>query len=287
MIMMTGAGSGLMLTPAYSVIGRLLPESRGLGTAALSSLYNVGGFVGPVVTSALIAANWRTPFAVMGASAGVIAALMALAFKTPARPLITGDQAVDTASRLGLLRERNVLVTGAAMFMADLAFLSFASWTPTFMRRQLSMPAELVGFSFGLAIAIGAVGVVAMGYVFDRAGGRRTIAVAGTLSAMLTLLFFIQPSGSPLAMAILVAAGFVTNTFWSLLSALAQVGVSEKHLGTVTGLIQNIGFVGAVVGPTIAGSIATMTEISVALIMTVSIPFALYACLMLLYKDQR
>jgi MFS family permease len=149
------------------------------------------------------------------------------------------------------------------------------------------MPAELVGFSFGLAIAIGAVGVVAMGYVFDRAGGRRTIAVAGTLSAMLTLLFFIQPSGSPLAMAILVAAGFVTNTFWSLLSALAQVGVSEKHLGTVTGLIQNIGFVGAVVGPTIAGSIATMTEISVALIMTVSIPFALYACLMLLYKDQR
>lgn len=288
LIVVSGLGSGLMLTPAYSIVGRILPKSRGLGIGAVSSLYNIGGFVGPVLTSALLAAaGWRIPFALMGASGMAIAILLFSALSIPTIPVPAENPLQPRSSKLGLLRERNIVVIGASMFLADLAFLAFVSWTPTFMRGDLSMPIELVGFWFGVAIAVGAVGVVLMGYLLDRIGGKRATIMSGLTSAALTFLFFIQPTGSAAALTILVLAGFISSTFWSLLSALAQVSVNEAQLGTATGIIQNIGFVGAVIGPSIVGSIVKGADISSALILTVSLPYLLYALLMLLYKERR
>jgi len=104
------------------------------------------------------------------------------------------------------------------------------------------------------------------------------------MSAALTFLFLARPGGFWLTVTFLVLAGFVTNTFWSLLSALAQVSVDDSQIGTATGIIQNIGFVGAMVGPSVAGSLVSSLPISSALIMTVSIPYLIYASLMIFYK---
>jgi MFS family permease len=288
LIAVSGLGTGLMLTPAYSIVGRILPKSRGLVIGAVSSPYNIGGLVGPVLTSALLAAaGWRIPFALIGASGMAIAILLFSALSIPTIPVPAQNPLQPRSSKLGLLREPNIVVIGASMFLADLAFLAFVSWTPTFMRGDLSMPIELVGFWFGVAIAVGAVGVVLMGYLLDRIGGKRATMISGLTSAALTFLFFIQPTGSAAALTILVLAGFVSSTFWSLLSALAQVSVNEAQLGTATGIIQNIGFVGAVIGPSIVGSIVKGADISSALILTVSLPYLLYALLMLLYKERR
>lgn len=288
LLVISGLGSGLMLTPAYSVVGRLLPKSRGIGIAAVSSLYNIGGFVGPALTSALlVTAGWRIPFALVGASGITIAILLSSALSIPATDTPAKNAVQPTSSKLGLLRKRNIVVIGAAMFLADLAFLAFISWAPTFMRGDLSMPPELAGFWFGVAIAVGAVGVVLMGYLFDKIGGKRATIIGGLASAALTFLFFLQPTGSVATVVILVLAGFVSSTFWSLLSALAQASVNEAQLGTATGIIQNVGFVGAVIGPSIVGSIVRGSEISSALILTVSLPYLLYAVLMLLYKEER
>jgi len=285
LVVVNGLGSGLMIPPTYSVVGRLVPRSRGVGTGAISGLYNIGGFVGPVLTSTLLATSgWRTPFAVMG-GAGIAVAILVLYFlRVPPPDVRVRNSRATLSSGLSLLRQRNMAIIGGAMFLADLAFLAFVSWAPTFMRKELSMPPEQAGFFFGLAIAVGAVGVMSMGYLFDRVGGKRATLLAATMSAGLTFLFLARPGGSWLAVAFLVLAGFVTNTFWSLLSALAQVSVDESQVGTATGIIQNIGFVGAMVGPSIAGSLVSSLPISTALVMTVSLPYLIYASLVILYK---
>ena len=155
------------------------------------------------------------------------------------------------------------------------------------MRRDLSMPPESAGFWFGLAVASGAVGVLLMGYLFDRIGGKRATIIGGSTSAALTFLFFIQRTGSAATLAILVLALLVSTTFWSMLSALTQLSVDQGQLGTATGLVQSIGFVGAVIGPSIVGSLAKGGDISSPLIWTVSLPYFLYALLMLFYKQKR
>lgn len=55
------------------------------------------------------------------------------------------------------------------------------------------MPPEVAGFWFGVAIAVGAVGVVSMGYLFNRIGGKRATITSGLTSAALTFFFFFSP----------------------------------------------------------------------------------------------
>lgn len=286
LIVLNGLGSGLMITPTYSVVGRLAPKSRGVGTGVLSGFYNIGGFVGPVLTSMLLSTlGWRAPFALMGGVGAVVAVLVVSLLRVPPSNVRVGDSRTSLSSSLGLFRKRNMAIVAAAMFLADLAFLAFASWIPTFMRMELSMTPVQAGFFFGLAVAVGGVGVMSMGYLFDRIGGKRTTIVAATMSAVFTLLFLVDLDGYWLSMALLVLTGFFANSFWSLLSALAQVSVDESHLGTATGITQNIGFVGAMIGPFVAGSLVGGLPISSALILSVTLPYVVYALLMILYKS--
>jgi MFS family permease len=284
-VIVNGLGSGLMVTPAYSVVGVMMPRSRGLGIGAVSGLYNLGGFVGPAFTSILLTAyGWKLPFSIFSA-AGFVAAILLVAFlRVPPRVESAGRRRGKPVGRLAFLARRNIVVVCVAMLLSDLAFLAFLSWTPTFMRQQLGMTAEATGLAFGSAIAVGALGVISMGYVFDRIGGKKTTIICGSSSAILTFAFFLQPTVSAMAVTLLLAGGFITNTFWSLLSALAQVGVEDHQLGTVTGLVQNVGFIGAMVGPSIVGSIVRAMPLSEALILSVSLPFLAYAIIMLLYR---
>lgn len=288
LIVLNGLGSGLMITPTYSVVGRIAPKSRGVGTGALSGFYNIGGFVGPVLTSMLLlSSGWRLPFGLMGGIGMVVAILVVLLLRVPSPSVRTGHSRSSPSSGWGLFRKRNMAIVGVAMFLGDLGFLAFASWAPTFMRVELLMPPEQAGFFFGLAIAAGGVGVMSMGYLFDRIGGKRATLVAATMSVVLTFLFLLHPDGYWLSIVFLVLTGFFANSFWSLLSALAQVSVEESQLGTATGIIQNIGFVGAMVGPVIAGSLVGALPISSALIASVTLPYLIYALLMILYKSDR
>lgn len=284
LILVSGFGSGLMLTPAYSILGRLLPKSRGVGLSALSSIYNLGGFVGPALTGALLATHgWRITYALMGAS-GIGIAILLFSQSIPTIRVPAGNPLQPRSSVLTLFRERNIVVISAAMFLANVGFMAFTSWTPTYMRGHLSMPSEVTGFWFGVAIGVGAVGVLLMGYLFDRIGGKRATIISGLTFAALTFLFFLQPTGSVATVVILVLAGFVSNAFYSLLSALAQASVDMAQLGTATGIILVIAFAGAVVGSSIVGLIMTGTDMSFALIMSVSLSYLLYSLLMLLYK---
>lgn len=280
-----GLGSGLMLTPTYSVIGAIMPRSRGIGIGAISGVYNIGGFVGPAMTSFLLTAyGWKLPFSIFAITSLGAAFLLLFLLRIPRRIKPSRDSAGGREG-LSFLFRRNTLVVAASMFLADLAFLAFISWAPTFMRANLNIPAETTGLSFGFAILIGALGVMSMGYVFDKAGGKKTTILCGAASAALTFAFFIQPSGSIATLAILLLTGFITNTFWSLLSALSQVGVEEHQLGTVTGFVQNIAFIGAAIGPSLVGAIVSATVLSEAMILAVSVPYLIYTMLMFLYKE--
>ena len=284
MLIVNGLGSGLMLTPLYSLIGRMVPAHRGFGIGLISGLYNTGGFVGPIIVSLLTQqSTWRFPFVLIGIFGLVLAAGQFLLVKPLPRP--PHNEELDRPSSLSLLREKNFAILAAAILLADLGFLAFISWTPSFMRQTLGMTRQEAGLLFGLAIAVGGLGVLSTGFLFDKIGGKRSALLGGVAATGLTALFFLQTSPSLIAAILLIASGFFTNTFWNLLSALAQVSVEESRIGTATGMVQSIGFIGAVFGPSLVGSIIPAFNISTALIVSVTIPYLIYTALMLAYRE--
>jgi len=278
----SGLGGGIMLTAGYSAMGRLVRDSRGIGMGVMNSVYSIGGFVGPFVTTTFLASSsWRTPFMLFGIL-GIGIIVPAYLFGAPkARSPIKSDP--RSTSKLGLLRDRNIIVICVAMLLADFGFLAFISWTPTFMREELSMSAELVGFWFGLAIASGSLGGVFTGYLFDKIGGKKATMIAGLSSAALTFMLFVRNDYAS-TVVFLVLSGFFANCFFSLLTALAQESVEQEDIGTATGIVHNVGRGGTVIAPYIAGIIAMGTDVSQALVITVSLPFLLYPALMLMYR---
>ena len=78
--------------------------------------------------------------------------------------------------------------------------------------------------------------------------------------------------------------GFLSNTFWPLLTAMAQVSVPEGQVTSAMSVVQTAGFVGAFIGPGLAGLIGG--AVSSALILTTVVPYAVFlGIIMTRYRD--
>ena len=63
----TGIGYGFTPPSLYAIMSDLLPHRRGLGTSLDSVTYGIGGAIGAVLASRIVAAfGWRTAFLTVG-----------------------------------------------------------------------------------------------------------------------------------------------------------------------------------------------------------------------------
>jgi len=65
--------------------------------------------------------------------------------------------------------------------------------------------------------------------------------------------------------------GFFSNTFWPLMTAMAQVSAPRDQMTSSTSVVQSLGFVGAFLGPGVAGLIGG--AVSYALILATVVPY--------------
>jgi MFS family permease len=278
-------GVGMVITPSYGVIASLLPGRRGLAVSLLSASYSSGGFVGPSLAGILLVyRGWDAPFAalaVIGAGFAVFfAAVLGMSGRTEeARPPISYRKA---------LASRMVVALAAADFFADLGFLVFVSWTPKYLITAFSVTGggtATVDTIFGVGVGLGGAGALAAGVLFDKLGGRRSALISGSLSA-LSLLGLYLASPLPLALAAVLLAGFFSNSFWPLMTAMAQVSVPEGQVTSATSLVQTAGFIGAFIGPGLAGIIGG--AVSSALILATVVPYTVFFLVILTrYRNPR
>jgi len=280
LISASGLGAGLMLPPVYVLAGELLPRSRGSAVGVVGSFYNIGGLIGPIFAgSYLLRGDWRTPF-ILICVVGLISAAAQIALVR--QPKVTRRGGYEKkAGRL--VFNRNILLLSASMLIADSAFVGFVSWAPTFLRQDLAMLPDAAGYLFGASTALGAAGIVVMGYAQDRFDGKKVILANSLASALLSFTLLTEKSTILIAPTLLLS-GFFMNCFWTLISAQAQKSVSELEVGSATGVVQNFGMVGAIIGPALIGWMAEAASLSTALIVAVSGFYLVSAILTLFYR---
>lgn len=282
LLTVSGLGAGLMLPPVYILAGELLPRSRGAAIGVVGSFYNIGGLIGPIfVGNYLLTGDWRTPFTVIGVIGLLSASAQTLLIRHPKRS--TTRSARKTAARI--MQNRNILILGLSMLIADSAFVGFITWVPTFLRQSLLMPPDEAGYLFGASTALGALGIISMGYIQDKVGGKKVILVNSLASALLSFTLLTQVSGH-LAAPLLILSGFFMNCFWTLTSAQAQKSVDETEIGSATGLVQNLGMLGAIIGPALIGWLAEIAALSAAMLLSVSGFYLISTLLILFYRHQ-
>jgi len=80
--------------------------------------------------------------------------------------------------------------------------------------------------------------------------------------------------------------GFLCNSFWPLMTAMAQVSVPEGQVTSATSLVQTAGFIGAFIGPGLAGLIGG--AVSSALILATVVPYVVFFSVILTsYRNPR
>jgi MFS family permease len=86
------------------------------------------------------------------------------------------------------------------------------------------------------------------------------------------------------AIIFVLLTGVFANMFWSLITVMCQVSVPVDRRTAATSVVQTAGFVGAFLGPGIAGFIGG--PVSSVLILTSAVPFVVLALVVaFLYRD--
>jgi MFS family permease len=277
-------GIGMVITPSYGIIASLLPGRRGLAVSLLSASYSSGGFVGPSLAGYLLVSyGWDSPFVALAVIGAVFTAFFAAMFAR------SGKRARPQGGQISFrkaLASRAILALAIADFFADLGFLVFVSWTPKYLISAFSVSGgrtATVDTVFGIGVGLGGVGALAAGLLFDRLGGRRSAILSGALTALsLGCLYVAAPL--TLALGVVLVSGFISNSFWPLVTAMAQVSVREDLVTSATSVVQTAGFVGAFIGPALAGLIGGAE--SPALILSTVVPFVIFLLVIVsMYKD--
>lgn len=272
----TGIGYGFTPPSLYAIMSDLLPHRRGLGASLVSVTYGIGGAIGAVLASRVIAAfGWRAAFV----SVGMIAAadmLLQLYW-------IRDTQRARGAAHFGSFKDAlsfSIMILALAEFIGGSVFWSSAAWTPTALRSAKALTLQETGAIMGLLSLANMLGSFSLGSLSDKLGRKCVIALSAFPAAVAAFaVFYWLESLVGLALGIFVF-GLLKASVPALVIALAQEAAPAGSAGTAAGIIMSLHYTSGVVAPLIAARLIAGTgDILIAMLLVTSVPLLLYCLL--------
>jgi MFS family permease len=285
-IAVSGFGIGLLSLSIYSLMGEIVPKSRGSLVGLTSGLYGLGGFVGPFLTGIMISQfNWQLPLYVFGAISLVAAVFFVFLSR---HPLVQKRGDVENMKlHIEGLNSRKILLASISMLAADFGFVAFVSWTPSFLLKIRGLDMVQTGTIVGIWALMGGMGAITLGWLSDRHDRRLVIFASGIFTSVLALFYYFYASTPMLILIVSVILGFTSSAFWNLNISLAQDSVAPSAIVSVTARAQTFAYVGAVCAPVVTSELSKLVGLTTGLIACVSIPYFIHSALILLIEKQR
>lgn len=280
----TGVGYGFTPPSLYALMSDLLPNRRGLGASLVSVTYGIGGAIGAVLASRIIAASgWRAAFVTVGIIAAADMLLQLYWIRDAHR--------VRAAGRSGSFRDvlsLPLFILALAEFVGGSVFWSSAAWTPTALREAKALTLGETGWVMGVLSIANMLGSFSLGSLSDRFGRKRVIALSAfPAAAAAFVVFYWLETPIGLAAGIFVF-GALKASVPALVVALAQEAAPPGSAGTASGIIMSLHYTAGVVAPLISAQIiAASGDILLAMIMATSAPLVLYGFLIAAVRERR
>lgn len=265
--LLLGAGEAAALPPANSIIADLFPPRRRPLALAIFGTANSIAFIAFFPIAGWVAQNrgWREMFIVMGLPGLLIAPVLLLTVREPARviaapPRLAGSIGSILRGIRGLFSNRCYVWLFAGVTLMGANVWAAGAWTPTFFTRvhgmNLSEVANTVGPVRGI---VSAAGILAGGLLIDRIPAHRqswrlllpalACILAGPAEAILLL-----GHSQPVWFFGLAAASFLTLIHQGpVFAATVNIVSSDQRALAVATLLFGASFLGNVIGPTAVG----------------------------------
>ncbi len=159
------------------------------------------------------------------------------------------------------LRQRNVILLGLALCLANVEGYAFVFWLPTTIHRVSGLSVTASTMWSALPFIVGLVAMVASGHRSDRAGERKFHAVVPLMFAAAFFTLSAVPGQSfPMVLTWLcltTAAGYsFPAPFW----VLPTLTLGESAAAASIGLINLVGNLGGFIGPSAVGYVLARTH---------------------------
>jgi len=280
----TGLGYGFIATSIYTLISDIAPQNKGLAASLVAVAYGMGGAVGSVLASRVIAASsWHEAFVIVGAIG--VTVMIIQAWKAPRhKHRRSSVEPIDFRKAL----TRAVIFLSLAELLGGSVFWSTASWAPTLLRTAKELSLDETGWVMGAWSIAQIFGALGLGALSDR-WGRKFVIVASAFPAALTSAVVYQWFTSPFVLGCgFFLCGALRASAPTLVVALAQETTSLANKGAATGIIMAFHYVAAVVTPLVAAQlIAGMNDIIMAMILVTVIPMTAYGFLIGAVRERR
>ncbi|WP_374572201.1 spinster family MFS transporter [Phenylobacterium sp.] len=224
-----GVGEAGCLPASHSVLGDYFPPKQRSGVLAIHTAGStVGMMAGLMIGGWLVSRfGWRETFILVGAPGIVLAIVVRLTLKEPARgghdtPSQSTAGAAEPSTLLGLIKSRPSYIH-LAMVFGGAGFVAFGlqQWLPSFYVRSYGMSIAQVGLVYGAVSGLAStVGALGGGYVGDRLLQRGALIVITYAAGCYALAFLFK-----VALLTSNSAGLsLTFNFFSSLFGLAAHG---------------------------------------------------------------
>ena len=281
---LTGLGYGFTPPSLYALISDMLPNRRGFGASLVSVSYGIGGAIGAVLASSIIAnLGWRAAFVTVGAIAAANMLLQLYWIRETPRTRST----VHAGSFGGALTFP-ILILALAEFIGGSVFWSSAAWVPTLLRTAKALTVQETGWVMGVLSLANMLGSIILGSLSDKFGRKRVIFLSSVPAAAAAFIVFYWLS-APFAIAFgIFVFGTLKASVPALVVALAQESAPAGSAGSASGIIMSLHYTSGVIAPLIAAQLISRTgDIAVAMILACSIPLVLYGGLMVAVRERR
>jgi MFS family permease len=207
-------------------------------------------------------------------------------FMGPASSLQGSNQDVKPSSfsYLRLLKSKNTLIAGASLFMATYASFTITSWTPTYLV-HIGMKSALTGVVIGAYALTGGIGAILSGRLADAWGEKRLVVSTGVGAALVSVPLYLWGLNFASALVLMALVGFLLWPYWNLTTSMVQRLVDPAVVGSITGLVQNIGMLGGFLGPILTGLLISYYGYGPAMAGSVVVSLWLYVLLVIPFRE--
>ncbi len=233
------------------------------GTA--SGIYGTGIMIGSTVALAItvpliypITGNWRGVFLAWGTLSIAVTAIWWLSMRSPSRGAVSnGQPKLGTEAILRVLRNKSLWVIAALLFLVNIIFYVEVTWLLPFFT-EMGIDTQEAAILESLVAVAGVPGIIIIPVASDRLKRRKPFLwVSGIISGVAALALKFSP---PMFLYVLCIILGITVISIYVMCLILPVDLFPGDLvGTASGLVISLGYVGGLIGPFVAGYLADFT----------------------------
>ena len=269
-----GIGFALIYASLPKIVSAWFPSEKvGLATGIYVTGWNVGASLALAITLPVVypvTGTFQGTMYIWSLPVVVATILWWLIAREPHRSPIQSQQvSAGYKSSTSVWKNRNIWLIGLMLFCNNVHYYTWAGWTPALLMLTGASP-DLAALITSVRSWAGIPAVFLIPWVAYKLGLRKPVIWICTITAALAALsamYIPVPLFWPLMVVLALQGGA-----FSIIFALPVEMVPKESVGAASGMVLSVGYMGALIGPWVAGRILDVTgTLDLALIMLIGV----------------